>query len=109
MLLDFSDTQVRVRLARLTGGLYVAYIVAMILADVFGSIGRSTTQQLSAAVLTGGLPFRTGLVFSLVSALLFALVAWGLYVLLRPVNKDRIAPTPNSAAAVTPIAIGNAV
>jgi len=88
MSLDFTDHGTRVRLARLTGGLYLAYIFAMILADEFGHIGRSSAQQLSAAILTSGLSFRVGLVLALVSALLFALVAWGLYVLLRPVNKD---------------------
>ena len=88
MSLDFTDHEARVGLARLTGGLYVAYIATMILADAFGHIGRSTAQELSAAMLAGGLSFRGGLVFALVSALLFALVAWGLYVLLRPVNKD---------------------
>lgn len=88
MPLDFTDREARVRLARLTGGLYVAYILAMILADTFGHIGRSGPQELATAVLAGGMPFRIGLVFALVSALLFALVAWGLYVLLRPVNRD---------------------
>ena len=88
MSLDFTDHGTRVKLARLTGGLYLAYIVAMILADEFGHIGRSSAQQLSAAVATSGPSFRVGLVFALASALLFALVAWGLYVLLRPVNKD---------------------
>ena len=88
MSLDLTDHEVRVRLARLTGGLYLAYIGAMILADESGHIGRSSAQRLSAAILTSGLSFRAGLVFALVSALLFALVAWGLYVLLRPVNKD---------------------
>ncbi|MEI6725864.1 MAG: DUF4386 domain-containing protein [Actinomycetes bacterium] len=88
MSFDFTGHGSRVKLARLTGGLYLAYIVVMILADEFGHIGRSSVQQLSAAILTGGSSFRVGLVFALVSALLFALVAWGLYVLLRPVNKD---------------------
>jgi hypothetical protein len=85
---DFADHHARVRLARLTGGLYLAYIATMILADVFGHIGRSSAQQLSTAMLADGLSFRIGLVLALVSALLFVLVAWGLYVLLRPVNRE---------------------
>jgi hypothetical protein len=88
MSIDFTNHETRVKLARLTGAAYVTYIVTMILADVFGHIGRSTTAELAAAVLAGGLSFRTGIVFTLVSALLFALVAWGLYVLLRPVNRE---------------------
>ncbi|HET6351797.1 MAG TPA: DUF4386 domain-containing protein [Coriobacteriia bacterium] len=88
MSLDFALEENRGRLARLTGGVYLLYIVTMVLADVFGKIGRSTAQELAAAVALGDLSFRTGLVFSLVSGLLFALVAWGLYVLLRPVNRD---------------------
>lgn len=85
---DFANHMTRVRLARLTGATYLLYIVTMILADVFGHIGTSSAQQLSSAVLAGGLSFRLGLVFALVSAGLFALVAWGLYVLLRPVNQE---------------------
>jgi hypothetical protein len=88
MSLDFADHGTRVALARLTGGLYLTYIAAMILADVFGHIGQSSLQELSSAIMTNGLSFRVGLVFTLVSALLFALVAWSLYVLLRPVNKE---------------------
>lgn len=83
---DFADHNTRVTLARLTGGLYLAYIAASVLADKLGHIGLGTAQQLYQATLASEMPFRAGLVTSLVSALLFALVAWGLYVLLRPVN-----------------------
>jgi hypothetical protein len=85
---DFTDHQPRVALARFTGGLYLAYIVASILADKLGHIGLGSTRQLYEATLMSGTSFRAGLVVALVSALLFALVAWGLYVLLRPVNRE---------------------
>jgi hypothetical protein len=88
MSLDFTGHRARAGLARVTGGLYLAYMVTMVLADVFGHIGRSSAQELSVAVLANDLSFRAGLVFALVSALLFVLVAWGLYILLRPVNRD---------------------
>lgn len=88
MSIDISDQRSRVIFARLTGGTYLLYIVTMVLADVFGHIGRSSVPELAAAMATGDVSFRIGLVFTLVSALLFALVAWGLHALLRPVNKD---------------------
>lgn len=88
MSVESTDQQRRAGLARLTGGLYLAYIVASVVADKLGHIGLGSAQQLYEATLTNGLSFRAGLVVALVSALLFALVAWGLYLLLRPVNKD---------------------
>jgi hypothetical protein len=47
-----------------------------------------SVQQVYEASLATGPSFRAGLVVALVSALLFALVAWGLYLLLRPVNRE---------------------
>jgi hypothetical protein len=85
---DFTHHGSRVALARLTGGLYLAYIAASILADRLGHIGLGSVQQVYEATLKVGLSFRAGLLVALVSALLFALVAWGLYVLLRPVNRE---------------------
>jgi len=88
MSVEVIDRQRHVGLARLTGGLYLAYIVASVVADRLGHIGLGSAQQLYEATLTNGLSFRAGLVVALVSALLFALVAWGLYLLLRPVNRE---------------------
>jgi hypothetical protein len=88
MSTDFAKQESRVRFARLTGGMYLLYIVTMVLADVFGHIGRSGVPALATAMAAGDVSFRIGLVFALVSALLFALVAWGLHVLLRPLNRD---------------------
>lgn len=71
----------RERLARITGGLYLAFVGALVVADMFGfGIGE--------AVVTDTTRFAVGLVFGLVSAFLFVMAAWGLYVLLKPVNRD---------------------
>ena len=74
--------------ARITGGLYIAYIVAMVLADTLGHIGRGTAEQVYRAIVTNAGSFRPGLVIALISAFLFLMTAWGLYVLLRPVNRN---------------------
>jgi hypothetical protein len=76
------------KVARITGGLYLAYVVAMVLADTLGHIGRGTADQVYQAIATNEGSFRLGLVVAFVSAFLFLVTAWGLYVLLRPVNKN---------------------
>ena len=75
-------------LARITGSLYLAFIVASVIADALGHIGLGTAQQMADSITTAPASFRLGLVFAFFSALLFLLAAWGLYVLLRPVDKD---------------------
>ncbi|NTU78378.1 MAG: DUF4386 domain-containing protein [Chloroflexales bacterium] len=74
--------------ARITGGCYLVYILAMVLADVFGHIGRGDAQQIYQAIATNLWSFRLGLVVAFLSALLFLMTAWGLYVLLRPVDEN---------------------
>ena len=74
-------------IARVTGGLYIAYIVAMVLADTLGHIGRGTAEQVYQAIGTDAGSFRLGLVIASISAFLFLMTAWGLYVLLRRVNE----------------------
>jgi hypothetical protein len=74
--------------ARTTGGVYLAYIVASVVADWLGHIGLGTPEQVWDSLVTSPGPFRLGLVVAFVSAFLFLLSAWGLYVLLRAVNKD---------------------
>ncbi|MBA3021719.1 DUF4386 domain-containing protein [Propionicimonas sp.] len=74
--------------ARSTGALYLAFIVTAVVADVLGHIGLGTAQQMADSIATDPGAFRLGLVFAYFSALLFLLTAWGLYVLLRPVNHD---------------------
>jgi hypothetical protein len=76
------------KVARVTGGFYLVYILAMVLADVLGHIGRGTSEQVYQAIVTNAGSFRLGLVLAFMSAFLFLMTAWGLYVLLRPVNKN---------------------
>lgn len=75
-------------LARITGGLYLAFIVTSVLADMLGHIGLGDARQIYGAISTSEWSFRLGLVVAFVSASLFLMAAWGLYVLLRPVNQD---------------------
>ena len=76
------------KVARITGGVYVAYILASVLATMLGQIGLGTASQVYQAMMTNEGSFRLGLVVALTSGFLFLMVAWGLYVLLRPVNRD---------------------
>ncbi|MGV1007275.1 MAG: DUF4386 domain-containing protein [Dermatophilaceae bacterium] len=77
----------RSTLARWAGGLYLAYILASVLASRLGHIGLSDTPTLLATISGDETMFRLGLVAALASALLFVLTAWALYALLRPVNE----------------------
>lgn len=88
MSLDNSRLVAPEAFARITGALYLAFIVASVVADALGHIGLGTAQQLADSLTTAPTSFRLGLVVAFASALLFLLAAWGLYVLLRPVNKD---------------------
>ena len=76
------------KVARITGGLYVAYIVASVLATALGQIGLGTPPQVYQAILTNEGSFRLGLVIALITGFLFLMVAWGLFVLLRTVDRN---------------------
>lgn len=76
------------KVARITGAFYVAYILASVLADALGHIGLGTAPQVYQSILTNEGSFRLGLVIALMTGFLFLVTAWGLYVLLRPINKD---------------------
>jgi Domain of unknown function (DUF4386) len=76
------------RMARITGGFFLAYILASVLATMLGQIGLGDAQQVYQAIGTDERLFRLGLVLALLTGFLFLMVAWGLYVLLRPVNRD---------------------
>jgi len=76
------------KVARITGGFYLVYILAMVLADTLGHIGRGTAEQVYQAISTNAMSFRLGLVVALVTGFLFLMTAWGLYALLRQVNKN---------------------
>src|SRR5450759_3870141 len=76
------------KVARITGGFYLAYILASVLATALGQMGLGTAPQVYQAIVTNEGSFRLGLVIALITGFLFLMSAWGLYVLLRPVNKD---------------------
>lgn len=76
------------RVARITGGFYLAYFVASVLALMLGQIGPGTAPQVYGAISTNEGPFRLGLVIALISGFLFLMAAWGLFVLLRPVSRN---------------------
>ena len=76
------------KVARIAGGFYLAFILASVLATVFGRIGMGDAQDIYEAIAANEWMFRLGLVSALTSALLFLLAAWGLYVLLRRVNQQ---------------------
>jgi hypothetical protein len=74
--------------ARITGGLYVAYISASLLAMALGQIGPGSAPQVYQAILASEGAFRLGLVVALITGFLFLVVAWGLFVLLRTVDRN---------------------
>lgn len=88
MFLGATDQPTRNRVARFTGGFYLAYVLASILALTLGHIGPGTAEEVYDAIATNEGSFRLGLVAALLSGLLFLVAAWGLYVLLRPVNEN---------------------
>ena len=75
------------KMARITGGFYLAYILASVLASALGHIGPGDAPPVYQAIVTNGGSFRLGLVIAFITGFLFLMAAWGLYVLLRPVNK----------------------
>ena len=83
-----TDHPVQDTVARITGGFYLAYILASVLATMLGQIGLGDAPQVYQAIVTNEGSFRLGLVIALTSGFLFLMVAWGLYVLLRPVNRN---------------------
>jgi len=85
---NITDHMAPEKVARITGGFYLAYILASVLADGLGHIGRGTAQQVYQSIAANEGSFRLGLVIALITGFLFLMAAWGLYVLLRPVNKD---------------------
>ena len=85
---EITDRLTRATLARITGGLYLAFMVASVLADALGHIGLGRAPQLLDSMTGSPQAFRLGLVFAFLSAFLFLMAAWGLYVLLRPVSRD---------------------
>lgn len=77
----------RSRVARVTGGFYLAFILASVLGDRLAHIGISSSEQLYQAIAMDAWSFRVGFVIVLISAFLFLVAAWGLYVILRSVDE----------------------
>lgn len=75
-------------LARITGGFYLAFVLCLVLADTLGHIVVGDVDPAYEVLTTDPSRFALALMFALLSAFLFAMAAWGLYVLLRPVNRD---------------------
>ncbi len=75
------------KVARIAGGFYLAFVLASVLAGVLGHIGMGGVDQVYESIVTHTWSFRLALVVALISAFLFLMAAWGLYVLLRPVNQ----------------------
>ncbi len=88
MSFEIADRVGTTTLARVTGGLYLAFIMTSVIADSLGHIGMGNAEQIYDAITTSPASFRLGLVAAFVSAFLFLMAAWGLFVLLRAVNKD---------------------
>lgn len=85
---NITDHLAPEKVARIAGGFYLAYILASVLATMLANIGLGDAQQVYQAIVTNEGSFRLGLVIALTTGFLFLMAAWGLYVLLRPVNKD---------------------
>jgi Domain of unknown function (DUF4386) len=81
------ETWERTKLARWAGGLYLAYILANVLASLTGHIGLSDAETLRSTISDNEAVFRVGLVAALASGLLFVSTAWALYALLRSVDQ----------------------
>lgn len=87
MFPNITDHLAQNKVARITGGFYLAFILTAVFANSLGHIGLGTAQQIHQSIVTNLSSFRLGLVIAFISAFLFLLSAWGLYVLLRPVNE----------------------
>ena len=72
-----SDHMALDRMARITGGCYLAFILASVIASTVGQIGLSDPQQVYQAIATNPWSFRLGLVSALTSAFLFLMVPGG--------------------------------
>jgi hypothetical protein len=74
--------------ARMAGLFYFIYILASIVADLFGNFVFANVSTTINHILTHPLQFRIGVVISMFAYVLFLLAAWYLYNLLRSVNKN---------------------
>jgi len=74
--------------ARIAGLLYLMYILTPILAELFAQLGFGDAAEIINVMKSNEGLFRLGFMMNILSALLFLLTAWALYVLLKPVNQS---------------------
>lgn len=74
------------KVARIAGGFYIAFVLASLLAGLLGHIGMGGVDEVYTSLVSNAGSFRLALVVALLSAFLFLMAAWALYVLLRPLN-----------------------
>lgn len=88
MSFEITEPSATARWARLTGTLYLMFILASIFADTLGHVGLGDSSQIYGSITTSLGSFRGALVLAFSSAFFFLMAAWGLYVLLRTVNAE---------------------
>ena len=74
--------------ARIAGLFYFVYILASIIADLFGHFVFADASATVNHIMAHETQFRIGVVISLFAQVFFLLAAWYLYVLLKSVNKN---------------------
>jgi hypothetical protein len=72
----------------MAGLFYLIYILASIIADLFGNFVFADASATVNHIMTHPLQFRIGVVISMFAYVLFLLAAWYLYNLLKSVNKN---------------------
>src|SRR5665811_518643 len=71
---NITDHLAQGKVARITGGFYLAYFLASVLASVLGHIGPGDAPPVYQAIVTNEGSFRLGLVIALISGFLFLLL-----------------------------------
>jgi hypothetical protein len=74
--------------ARIAGLFYIIYIIASVVADLFGHFVFTNASDTVQYIIAHESYFRIGVVISLFSYVFFLLAAWALYILLKGVNKN---------------------
>jgi hypothetical protein len=74
--------------ARMAGLFYFIYVIASIIADLFGKFVFAEASSTVKHIMQHETMFRTGITISLFAYVLFLVAAWYLYNLLKPVNKN---------------------
>jgi len=82
-IIDLSQKKI----ARITGFLYFMFILSTFVADHFAVFSSNDSTTIVDKITANEGLFSIGLISNLLSALFFLLAAWGLYVLLKKVNK----------------------